>query len=428
MNDVRRGQPRYFIRPWRAWIAGLMAAMVTVSPVTQSDVMMARGVLPVPGLKAQSAVLMAVVSGRILLALAPDEPADGAVAQRLLTALVAMEESGESGYSTGSRLISVGDRAVDDRAVGDSDPLRLKAGEKLAVIDLVSAVLLVGSGEAALALAEEIHGSEAASVRRLNEKARKIGATATRFLSQAESGGSTTAHDLALIAREAMMNPDLAALVRVRSRVIPWTVSPVDRNLINSNGLLTRYAGADGVLSKRTGHSKGTIVASASREGWQLLAAVLGSGDPEGDAARLLDFGYQEYAPEEVIPGGQIVKTFRVSGGSRKRVAGVTSRSLVIPLAPGDFPKLRREDLLPKAVKAPVGAGDRIGEVRLMLDGEVVGTVQVLAANTIKAERLSEALSPWNRLINLWFRMVQNGARLYQGGSRTRETVYSDGA
>lgn len=433
MNDAKRGQPRSFVPRRRQW-AALLFAVTVMAIMSQPGAAKATGGRDSPKLKARAAILLDVITGRVLWSLEPDRPSESFAAQLIMTALVAMEEVAAPGSSPGAKVITVGRKTA-----GSGDSLRLTPGEKLTVRDLVSGVLLVGSRDAVRHLAEGVSGSEAAFLRRLNEKARELGARATRFISldgpgglegpdgRARPGGSTTARDLALIARAALLDADLAELVGARTRVIPWAGSPADRKLINSNGLSRRYAGADGVLAEGTG-SRRTLVASATRGRWQLLAVVLGSGDPEADAARLLDFGFAHYIPEEVIPEGQIVKTIKVRGGSRERVGGVTSRPLVVPLAPGELPKLQRIDAVPTSVRAPVSAGDRIGEVRLLIDGEVVARVAVLAASSVMAEPMPHALSPWSRLVNLWFRMIHYGTSFHRGGPRPRDSVHSDGA
>ena len=76
--------------------------------------------------------------------------------------------------------VTVDPEAVfDRRAFGASSVLGLQAGERISVEDLLYAMLLGSANDAAVALAIADDGSEAAFVRHMNARARRLGMTDT---------------------------------------------------------------------------------------------------------------------------------------------------------------------------------------------------------------------------------------------------------
>ena len=73
---------------------------------------------------------------------------------------------------------------------------------------------------------------------------------------------------------------------------IPWAAPTYGKVYVNKNDLLRTYSGADGVKTGWTTVAGHCLVASAKRDGVRLIAVLLRSGDPYGDAWRLLNFGF----------------------------------------------------------------------------------------------------------------------------------------
>ena len=157
----------------------------------------------------------------------------------------------------------------------------------------LQALIVKSANDVAVMLAEAVSGSHEAFVERMNATAARLGMTRTKF---ANANGLpapeqvTTARDMAKLA---------AAVVRDFPEYAPmWSMLEMrigKRHLHTHNGLLTNYAGADGMKTGFICDSGFNVVASATREGRKLIAVV--SARPPGSersvrAANLLEHGF----------------------------------------------------------------------------------------------------------------------------------------
>ncbi|MDR7542902.1 MAG: D-alanyl-D-alanine carboxypeptidase [Armatimonadota bacterium] len=239
-------------------------------------------------LRAEAVALVDVSSGRLLYGQAADRRMAPASTTKILTAALAIEK-----LPPGA-VITVGPGAA---AMRRGSTLGLAAGERWAADDLLHALLLVSANDAAIALAEATAGTVRRFVALMNARARALGARSSHFSNPHGLDSEdhyTTARDLALIARYALGSPRFRAIVRTETwQVRRWGL-PAEQ-LVNRNQFLARYQGADGVKTGMTAAAGYTFVASATRDGRQLVAVVLRSPDIYGDAERLMDFGFQLY-------------------------------------------------------------------------------------------------------------------------------------
>ena len=187
-----------------------------------------------------------------------------------------------------------------------SSAVPLQGGERLAVQDLLYALLLQSSNDAALALASHVGGSTVKFVQLMNQKARSLGALHSHFLDSTglpQRGQVTTARDLAVITKAALTDPEFRRIVATRS--YPWKSSKWEGVLENSNELLKSYDGAIGVKTGSAREAGHCLVAAAQRRDKTLIAVILGSQEKHvwQDAKNLLDHGFKNFA--DVAPGGR---------------------------------------------------------------------------------------------------------------------------
>jgi D-alanyl-D-alanine carboxypeptidase len=174
-----------------------------------------------------------------------------------------------------------------------SSYMGLKPGMQLSLLDLLYGLLLPSGNDAAIAIAKGISGTEDAFVDLMNAKAKDLGLDDTHFTNPHglyEDGLHSSAIDMAVLARYVMRNADLRQIVAATSWQPRWDGGQV----WNGNRFLTDYAGADGVKIGFTEESKQTIVASATRDGRRIIAALMNSDDRYTDAERLMDWAYEQ--------------------------------------------------------------------------------------------------------------------------------------
>jgi D-alanyl-D-alanine carboxypeptidase (penicillin-binding protein 5/6) len=171
----------------------------------------------------------------------------------------------------------------------------LRAHERVAVGKLMDGLLLFSGNDDALQLSISTAGSRGAFLRLMNEKAAELGLHDTHYTSPSgvvDRGNYSSAYDLAALARYAMAIPRFRSYTRKHIAHVKWAKPTYAKTYVNKNQLIGTYRGADGVKTGWTTLAGHCLVASARRGGTRLIAVVLHSPDPYGDARRLLNFGF----------------------------------------------------------------------------------------------------------------------------------------
>ena len=246
---------------------------------------------------AKAAVLMEMHTGRILWKKSQEAPRPPASTAKILTALVALDRLPLN------EIVTVSITATAHK----SSAVALENGERLAVQDLLYALLLQSNNDAAMALASHIGGSTPKFVQFMNQKARSLGALHSKFFNPTglpHRGQVITAWDLAVITRGALANPEFRRIVATKS--YPWKSAKWEGAINNSNELLNTYDGAIGVKTGNTREAGYCLVAAAQRGDQTLIAVILGSQEKHvwQDAKTLLDYGFK--SSTNTTPGGNL--------------------------------------------------------------------------------------------------------------------------
>ncbi len=323
---------------------------------------------------AHSAVLIDANTGQILLSHNAHEALPMASTTKVMTALMALE------YGGLDEVVTVGRNAYG--VPGTS--IYLGLGEKITLGDLLYGLMLASGNDAAVAIAEHIGGDAQHFCQMMTMRAQELGCADTVFVNPnglPAKGHHTTAHDLALIAREAMAHDLFRQIVSTQRASIPWEGRSYPRILNNKNKLLSTYDGATGI---KTGYTKAAgrcLVFGAKRDGLEVIGVVLNCGDWFNEATRLMDAGFQRYEGFTALSAGENVRLLPVTDGKQQTVQVQAGETLYAPIPKGSIPVLMYE--LPDEVEAGIDAGEEIGQAVLMLGGKQLASVPLVAAETI---------------------------------------------
>ncbi len=340
---------------------------------------------------AKAAALVDVASGRILWSLNGQEELPMASTTKIMTALVAIEHANLSDVVTASR-----------NAHGvEGSSMYLDEGERQSVNNLLFGLMLRSGNDAAVALAEYVGGSVPGFAQLMNDTGQRLKLVHTRFVNPhglPAEGHYTSGEDLARLAAYALRNEEFARVVGTKRMNVPWEGKPWDRAMSNKNKLLYDYEGATGV---KTGYTKAAgrcLVASAERDGRELVAVVLNCGPMYERCAQMLDWGFANVTAQEIVAEGQPVRSVSVEGGSPAHINAVAARQAVVALLPGERPLLRAE--LPASIQAPVARGQVIGTLRIRLTGMDEMEVPLIAGETVASKSLGALI---RRVLDQWF-------------------------
>lgn len=261
-----------------AFVLGLMIFGYMAEPVSKS----AAADLPqAPPVSAKQAILIDGKSGEVIYEKNADEKGYPASTTKIMTALVALNLCRQYDIDIKQEV------KVPKVAVGvEGSSLYLKEDQEITIEDLLYGVMLRSGNDGATALAAILGGNLEHFVRLMNQTAEKLGCEGTRFVNPSglfDENHYTTARDLAAIARQAMKNKDFRKVVGAKS----W------KTYDNKNKTVHQYDGATGIKIGFTEMSGRTLVASAKRDGTELICVVLSDSNWFNDAYALMDYGFE---------------------------------------------------------------------------------------------------------------------------------------
>lgn len=383
-NFRKEGSSRAF--SWRIarWMAALAAALLAL--LWRPAAAQAQEV----DSSAASAIVIEARNGTVLLSHQAEVERPMASTTKVMTALLALEECDLT------ELVTAGHNAFG--VPGTS--IYLNEGETLTMEDMLYGLMLASGNDAAVAIAEHVDGSVAAFCQRMTARARELGCEHTVFLTPhglPQEGHYTTAHDLALIAREAMKNETFRQIVSTTRATIPWEGRAYDRILNNKNKLLTTYTGATGIKTGYTSAAGRCLVSGAQRDGMEIICVVLNCADWFDESARLLDAAFAEYGWCTMLEPGETVREMQVEMSDGVMLPIVAQGELGGAAPKDSLPTLELE--LPERLEAPIARGEPLGVARMVVQGETVAQVPLVAGEAVERDdfpyRIRHYFSLW---------------------------------
>lgn len=253
-----------------------------------------------PGVYAEAAIVMEASTGLILYEKNIDRSYYPASITKIMTVLLALENSNLG------EVVTVSRNAVYD-IEKDSSILWIDVGEQLTMQQCLYGILLESANDVAYAVAEHIAGSMPAFVDMMNEKAKSLGCENTHFMNPhglPDNDHYTSPHDMALITKEALKNETFRKIFSTRTYQIPPTnVQPETRYLRNHHKFILKdeykYDGCIGGKTGYTTKAKYTLVTVAKRGDLELICVVMrvdSSAHQYADTKKLLDYGYENFS------------------------------------------------------------------------------------------------------------------------------------
>lgn len=262
----------------------------------------------------------------------------------------------------------------------------LKEGETFTLEELMKAMMIHSANDASYAISEHVAGGIDQMVVLMNDKARILGLKNTEFHSvhglppeSAQKADLTTCQDLALLSMELLRYP----------KVIEWsgTVTDTFRNgqfiLNNTNKLLTKLPGTDGLKTGFYDEAGFNIAATAKKDGLRFIAVVMGSpsGKIRDDVAiEKLKNAFTRYKMLSILKKGDVIDkdVFLVDGKYRK-VKGIIEKDFVYPMLVDKKDTVVKEVVLPQKIKGEIRERQKLGEMVIKLDNAQIGKVNIVS-------------------------------------------------
>lgn len=328
-------------------------------------------------INAKSVVLMATDTKDVLYKENELEHLSPASVTKIMSILLCLEAL-DSGKIKLTDKVTASKNAV---AMGGSQ-IWLEEGEIMTVDELLKAVVIASANDACTALGEHIAGSDVAFVKMMNDRARKLGLKNTNFENCTGLDDTTKAHyscayDLAVISSEVMKYD----LIKDYSTIWLDSLRAGKTELNNTNKLVKSYKGITGLKTGTTSNAGFCVSATASRDGLNLVAVVLGSDTSEHrfqTAEYLLDKGFAEYSSRKIKIDKNKLTPVKINNGKQKSIIPSFNNTQNIVLPKGNS-KLKYDFKIKKEVNAPVKKGDSLGSVKVISNGKTVKVIPLYA-------------------------------------------------
>ena len=274
---------------------------------------------------------------------------------------------------------------VPKEAIGiEGSSLYLKENDELTVKDLVYGVLLQSANDAATVLALRISGNISDFAELMTQRVVEIGAYDTNFKNPHgldDKEHYTTAHDLTLIAAEAISNETFKKIASTYK--YSFNIGDETRCVVNHNKLLKSYDGCIGVKTGFTKKSGRCLVSAAERNGITLIAVTLHDTDDWKDHKNLLNHGFDTLENIDL-------KTLVKLPDSLPSVSADSAR-LSIKLKTDTIVKYKNEPIscymdLPSYIAKDIHAGENVGSLTVKV-GERIEKVDIIASCDLKIKK-----------------------------------------
>jgi len=332
-----------------------------------------------PHIAAKAYVLADYHSGQLLVSTNPQQRVEPASLTKLMTAYVTFNALKQKTLKP-DQAIPVSPRAWKS----DGSRMFIEANRPVTVDELLKGMIVQSGNDACVALAEAIAGSEEIFAQVMNREAQRLGMKNTNFVNSTglpHPQHYTTAYDLSLLA---------AAIVRDYPEYYPlYSIKEYRYNNItqsNRNRLLWIDPTVDGMKTGFTDNAGYCVITSARRGPRRLISVVLGANSEAvraTESQKLLNYGFQFYDTVKLYEKNQTVSSVKVwKGGANQVNAGFPyDLSLSVPKGFGD--KLKASIETSQPLLAPIAAGQKIGVMRIQLDGKPYGEFPVVALEEV---------------------------------------------
>ncbi len=332
-------------------------------------------------LECGSAILIEQKTGQILYSHNIHEQLRPASVTKVMSILLIMEAISNQKISL-TDMVPCSENAS---SMGGSQ-IWLDPRETLSVDDMLKAICVNSANDCVVAMAEFIAGSEEAFVQIMNDKAKELGMNDTCFKNchgLDEDGHVTSSYDIALMSRELLNKyPDVTRYTTI------WmdTLRDGKSQLSNTNKLIKNYKGATGLKTGSTSLALYNLSASATRDDLSLIAVIMKAPSTKvrfSEAQKLLDYGFGKFTFKSFGNKGDVVKTIDIKKGSKKQIDIVLENDGGALIEKGKDTNISQEIVLNENISAPILAGQKLGEAKFVLDGNVIASVNLVANSDV---------------------------------------------
>ena len=332
-----------------------------------------------PPIAARAFILTDFSSGQPLVAHNVNQRIEPASLTKLMTAYVTFAALRQKTVTL-DQVVPVSARAWKS----EGSRMFIEPSKPVAVQELVKGMIVQSGNDACVALAEAIAGSEEVFAQMMTREAQRLGMKNTHFMNSTglpHPQHYTTAYDLSLLAAALIRDfPEYYAYYSIKE----YRYNNITQS--NRNRLLWVDPTVDGMKTGYTDNAGYCLITSARRGARRLVSVVLGTNSESARATesqKLLNYGFQFYDTAKLYDKNQAVSTVKVWKGSSNTVKAGFPYDLYLSVPKGAAEKLKASVETQQPLLAPIAAGQKIGVLRVQLEGKPYGEFPVVALEEV---------------------------------------------
>lgn len=307
----------------------------------------------------------------------------------------------------------------------------LMAGEQLTMRQALYALMLPSANEVAMTIADHIGGSQEGFAAMMNVKAKELGARNTNFVNPNglfDASHVTTAYDMAQITMYALELPGFMDIVttsvfecpptNIHENGLVWTST---NRMMMPESVEYYYGPVQGVKTGTLPEAGRCFISTATKDGFTYLLVIMGAPylDEEGsplperreflETKRIYEWVFDTFRVKTLVDKGKHVGDIALNLNLDQDRLRLMTADRYTALLPKDVEASSVTFIpdIPDSWDAPVAKGESIGEVALILNGEEIGRVELLAAETVNASQLLVILEKVKAVTrSFWFKFA----------------------
>ena len=336
-------------------------------------------------IKSESGIIMEASTGKILFDKNMDEQKSPASMTKIMTMLLTVEAI-ESGKISLEDEVNI---SANASKMGGSQ-VYLEENSTATVEMLLKSIAIGSANDASVAVAEKIGGTESNFVNMMNKRAKELGAVNTTFKNPHgldEEGHLTTAHDLALIARELIKHKEILKLTSTYETTITHK-NGKSLWLVNTNKLIKFYNGLDGLKTGFTDNAGYCLTGTMLRNDMRLITVTMKAPTKEDrntDTINLMEYAYSMYYKSTLIKKDKKIGDMFIDNAKKRKVSYYLKEDASVILDKDVRNIKYNYSVKLNNVKAPLKKNDVVGTLTLHLNNQDINYNLIVKENIKKS-------------------------------------------
>ena len=341
---------------------------------------------------AKSIILVDYNSGEVLKEDNADEKLPIASMVKMMTLLLTFEEMDKGNLTLDTKITTTENASGMGGSQVFIDPYVTYTAEQM-----IKSVIMASANDASVALAEHISGSEDTFVKKMNERAKALGMTNTLYANCTglpEPEQYSSARDVSILMKELLRHE---IYFNYSTIWMDELIHPSGRKteLVNTNKLTRYYKGCDAGKTGSTSEAGYCLCASAKRDDMRLISVVIGSKtgqDRFNESASLFNYGFANFENKNIISSTTPLGNIEVKRAKINEIEYYAEKPFYGLCKKGETDAFKTEIELDDYISAPIKAGEKIGTITVIKDGQVKEEIAIVVKEDVKVLSYGESI------------------------------------